>query len=63
MSMRATMIIWQLVLSFGLIALALQLMRRQMALARMRTDFVSSVSHELRTPLAQIQLFLTTKLK
>lgn len=31
--------------------------RRERALARLRSDFVARVSHELRTPLAQIRLF------
>ena len=50
----------QLIVSFALILVAVHQIRRQSALARMRTDFVSSVSHELRTPLAQVQLFLET---
>ena len=49
-----------LVLACGLVVIAVQQMRRDAELARMRSDFVSSVSHELRTPLAQIQLFLET---
>ena len=57
---RSSLIVWQLVVSFGLTLIAVQQMRRHAALARMRTDFVSSVSHELRTPLAQVQLFLET---
>jgi len=31
--------------------------RREMQLARMQSDFVSSVSHELRTPLSLIRMF------
>lgn len=34
--------------------------RREMQLARMRSDFVANVSHELRTPLSQIRLFTET---
>jgi signal transduction histidine kinase len=37
-------------------------MRRERALARMRSDFVAQVSHELRTPLTQIVLFAQTLL-
>ena len=51
----------------GLLALATMLsvlafiqIRRETALAGMRSDFVSSISHELRTPLAQIKLYLET---
>ena len=36
------------------------LVRREVAVARLRADFVASVSHELRTPLAQIRLFVDT---
>ncbi len=35
-------------------------LRRELALVRLREDFVASVSHELRTPLAQIRLFAET---
>jgi signal transduction histidine kinase len=52
---------------YGLIAFAAVLtgvalvqLRRELALARMRSDFVSGVSHELRTPLAQIRMFAET---
>ena len=44
-----------------LVAAAFQL-RRELELATLRADFVSSVSHELRTPLAQIRLFSETLL-
>jgi signal transduction histidine kinase len=45
-----------------MIVMAIVLLRRERALARMRTDFVSRVSHELRTPLAQILMFAQTLL-
>ena len=44
-----------------LLTAALQL-RKERALARMRSDFVASVSHELRTPLTQIRMFAETLL-
>src|SRR5437763_16351803 len=51
-----------LALTAGLIAVALQQLRREYELARLRGDFVSGVSHELRTPLAQIRMFSETLL-
>jgi signal transduction histidine kinase len=44
----------------ALTGIALVQLRRELALARMRGDFVSGVSHELRTPLAQIRMFAET---
>jgi signal transduction histidine kinase len=35
-------------------------LRREIRLARMRSDFVSSVTHELKTPLAAIRMFAET---
>src|SRR6185295_6164491 len=32
-------------------------LRRQLTLARQKTDFVSNVSHELKTPLTSIRMF------
>jgi len=51
-----------LALTAGLVAVALQQLRREYELARLRGDFVSGVSHELRTPLAQIRMFSETLL-
>ncbi len=49
-----------MLLNVGLIAAALVLVRRERALVRLRTEFVSRVSHELRTPLTQIRMFAET---
>jgi signal transduction histidine kinase len=51
-----------LVLTAGLIAVAVVQLKREQELARVRADFVSGVSHELRTPLAQIRMFTETLL-
>ena len=57
---RLPLIAGLLALACGFVVIAINQMRRDAELARMRSDFVSSVSHELRTPLAQVQLFLET---
>lgn len=46
----------------GLLAVAVLQLRRERALTRLRSEFVSSVSHELRTPLTQIRMFAETLL-
>ncbi|HXV76538.1 MAG TPA: HAMP domain-containing sensor histidine kinase [Candidatus Polarisedimenticolaceae bacterium] len=49
-----------LLLTAGLLGAAVWQMRRERALARMRSEFVGRVSHELRTPLTQIRMFAET---
>ncbi|MGB7848491.1 MAG: HAMP domain-containing sensor histidine kinase [Candidatus Acidiferrum sp.] len=49
-------------LNSALIVLAILQLRREMALQKLRDEFVSSVSHELRTPLTQIRMFAETLL-
>jgi nitrogen-specific signal transduction histidine kinase len=61
-SSRLPFVLATLLLAAGLLAAAVVLVRRERALAAMRSDFVSAVSHELRTPLAQIRLFAETLL-
>ncbi len=51
-----------LLMTVGLLLAAIDQLRRERALARMRSDFVSRVSHELRTPLTQIRMFAETLL-
>lgn len=51
-----------LALTAGLMVTAIVQLRRERALARLRSDFVSRVSHELRTPLTQIRMFAETLL-
>ncbi len=46
----------------GLILIAILQLRRERALIKLRSDFVSRVSHELRTPLTQIRMFAETLL-
>ena len=49
-----------LALAGALSMVAMGQVRRDVELARLRGDFVSSVSHDLRTPLAQMRLYLET---
>jgi signal transduction histidine kinase len=49
-------------LNSALIVFAILQLRREMALQKLRDEFVSSVSHELRTPLTQIRMFAETLL-
>src|SRR5207253_1131353 len=43
-------------IGFGSLLIVTDL-RRQLAVARKKTDFVSNVSHELKTPLTSIRMF------
>lgn len=43
-------------------ALALRLLRRQIAVTRLRNDLVANVTHELKTPLASMRLLVETLL-
>ena len=56
-SSRVTLWIALLILTAGLVLLAMRQIRREQELTRMRAEFATNVSHELRTPLAQILLF------
>jgi signal transduction histidine kinase len=48
------------VLIIGGLVLTRHIVSKEMALARLKSDFVSNVSHELRTPLALIRLYAET---
>jgi signal transduction histidine kinase len=48
------------VLVFGVIALAVVIVRRRQRFVELKSEFVSAVSHELRTPLASIRLMAET---
>jgi signal transduction histidine kinase len=60
--------IWQSLLILGALSLLMigglvftyRSVSKEMALARLKSDFVSNVSHELRTPLSLIQLYAET---
>ncbi len=47
-------------LIIGGLVLTQRIVSKEMALARLKSDFVSNVSHELRTPLALIRLYAET---
>ena len=59
---RLPLLLGLLGLTTVLLGVAVQQLRRDHDLTRLRADFVASVSHELRTPLAQIRLFSETLL-
>jgi signal transduction histidine kinase len=48
------------VMIIGGLVLTRHVVNKEMALARLKSDFVSNVSHELRTPLALIRLYAET---
>jgi signal transduction histidine kinase len=51
-----------ILVTLGLLVAATLLIRRERAVAQLRSEFVSRVSHELRTPLTQIRMFAETLL-
>jgi signal transduction histidine kinase len=55
---RLPLLLGLVVVAGGLLVVAFGQLRREAALARLRSDFVASVSHELRTPLALQRVFL-----
>jgi signal transduction histidine kinase len=57
---RLPLVLGVLFLAVAMVAIALQQLRREWELARLRSGFIASVSHELRTPLAQIRMFAET---
>jgi signal transduction histidine kinase len=57
---RLPLITGLLIITAVLVGGILYQLRREYALAGLRSDFVASVSHELRTPLAQIRMFSET---
>ncbi|HOX58092.1 MAG TPA: HAMP domain-containing sensor histidine kinase [Candidatus Paceibacterota bacterium] len=63
---RVTAYVWIGVLVLAavivLAALALRLVRRQMALTQLRNDLVANVTHELKTPLSSMRLLVDTLL-
>lgn len=59
---RLPLLVVTVLLTVALLVAAVLQLRREYALMKMRSDFVSEVSHELRTPLAQIRMFIETLL-
>jgi signal transduction histidine kinase len=51
-----------MVMAVILMVTAIWLFRREHAVMKLRSDFISQVSHELRTPLTQIRMFAETLL-
>jgi signal transduction histidine kinase len=59
---RVPLLVGMLVLTAGLVIVALVQLRRERELVQLRADFISGVSHELRTPVSQIRMFGETLL-
>ena len=59
---RLPLLLLAMLLVVGLMVTAIWLFRREQAVMKLRSDFVSQVSHELRTPLTQIRMFAETLL-
>jgi signal transduction histidine kinase len=59
---RLPLLVLLLLLTAGFVVAALLQLRREQALAALRSEFVARVSHELRTPLTQIRMFAETLL-
>lgn len=57
---RLPLLLLLLLLTAGFVVAAILQLRRERALAALRSEFVSRVSHELRTPLTQIRMFAET---
>lgn len=55
-TVRSGQLLALVIVTLGVGAASLMLLRREHQLVRLRDDFVSGVSHELRTPLTQIRM-------
>jgi signal transduction histidine kinase len=64
---RASVYLWTGILVMGamgiLTLLAIRLLRRQTALARLKNDLAATVSHELKTPLSSMRVLVDTLLE
>lgn len=59
---RLPLLLTVMIMTVVLMLTAIWLFRREQAVMKLRSDFVSQVSHELRTPLTQIRMFAETLL-
>ncbi len=59
---RVPLLLAAMVFVLILLLSAIWLFRREQAIMKLRSDFISQVSHELRTPLTQIRMFAETLL-